>query len=204
MPQPPRQPVLQQECLPSLRVLAVDPGFASMGVAILEKMGPEIQALAVRPLRTEKSDQKMMRNLRVADDDERRYRELWSGLSELTRQFKPHVIAMENYTPFKAVGSGAWKTCRVCGLVMGFALSRDLTYLSFNPQDLKRRIAGQLSASKEDVQAALVQKVVGLDALIQKYPKGMHEHLADAAGHAYLAFAEIQKLRQLMCVGGGS
>lgn len=205
---PTRQPQPEKPSSPQssrLTVLGVDPGLASLGLAVLRR-DPSLrsmpEALLLESLGTKKGSKKLLRNIRVADDDERRYREIWERVGEVIQDYGVTVVAMENYVPYAQVGSGAWKTCRVCGLIHGLTLSRKLTFLSFLPQDLKRRIAGKLSASKEEVEAALHGKVWNFQNRMQTVRKDDHEHLADATGHAYLAFAEMDQLRQLM--GGGS
>lgn len=185
----------------TLRVLGLDPGFAEMGMAVLEKTPDQhLRVVTLEPIRTKRSDKKAMRNLRVSDDDERRSREIWNALGDALVRYKPQVIAVEQYTPFKAQGGGAFKVMRICGLIHGFALSHDVLYLSFNPQDLKRGTTGRLSASKEEVAAGLAMRVEGFDAALKKFPKGLHEHLGDAAGHAFLAFAEVQKMREMVAL----
>ncbi len=67
----------------------------------------------------------------------------------------------------------------------------------FLPMDLKKAFGLSKSASKDEVGAAIQLKVEGLtEALALIRAQGDHEHVTDAAGHAYLGLMEIYKLRQ--------
>ena len=183
----------------TLTVMGIDPGFASTGVVVLEKqMGQKPSCLYAGVIRTKKAEKKDRRGLRVTADDSRRMREVWNALVYHYASFEPQVLAFEVYTPYRAQGGSAWKAARVEGAVQMFGLERGMLVLPFLPQDLKRNFCGKLSASKGEVQEAVVMKVESLDVAIQKLSKGMHEHAADAAGHAYLAFEEVYRLRAMM------
>jgi Holliday junction resolvasome RuvABC endonuclease subunit len=107
-------------------------------------------------------------------------------------------MAFEVYSPYGGQGGSAWKTARIEGAVQMFGLEREILVLPFLPQDLKRGFCGRAGASKMDVQEALYGKVDNLRMMIQNFPKTVQEHIADAAGHAYLAFEEILRMRAIM------
>lgn len=184
---------------PKLIVMGVDPGLASTGLAILEKApGKKASCLKLKVIRTKKADKKDRRNLRVTADDSRRLKEIRDGLAELFEDLRPQALAFEVYSPYGAQGGSAWKTARVEGAVQMFGLEREILVLPFLPQDLKRGFCGRVGASKVDVQTALCEKVDDLRTAIQNFPKTVQEHVADAAGHAYLAFEEILRMRAML------
>ena len=125
-------------------------------------------------------------------------KEIWTGFSRIYDLFSPQALAYEVYTPYRAQGGSAWKAARVEGAVQFFGLDRDMIVLPFLPQDLKRGICGNVSASKQDVIDAISSKVPNLGPMIEELPKTIREHAADAAGHAYLAFEEIKQVRKMM------
>jgi len=182
-------------------VMGVDPGFASGGVAILQRRSPSspVQAIAVKFLGTAKATKKARNNLRVSADDFRRYKELWSMLEDLRIVHAPYAVGVEAYMPQGPRGGGqASKTLAVYGGVLWWALSRGLFVAPFVPSDLKKRFGGSKSASKEAVEAGLCREVEGLKELIVKIPKTQREHVADAAGHAFLVLEEVYRTKQML------
>ena len=85
-----------------IRILGIDPGFASTGVACLVRdENGAIRVESVRVLSTKKASKKQRVALRVSADDLRRSRALWDGMHELAEGV--HAVAYEVYTPFAAV-----------------------------------------------------------------------------------------------------
>jgi Holliday junction resolvasome RuvABC endonuclease subunit len=183
----------------TLTVMGVDPGMASTGVVILTKAeGEKPICQHVEVIRTKKAEKKDRRGLRVTADDSRRMREIWNGLADVHQAHRPQALAFEVYTPYRAQGGTAWKAARIEGAVQMFGLERQMLVLPFLPQDLKRNFCGKLGASKQEVQDAMALKVESLEAMMLRLPKTIREHVADAAGHAYLAFEEIYRMRSMM------
>lgn len=183
----------------TLMVMGVDPGLASTGIAILEKRANQKPVcLELNVVRTKKADKKDRRGLRVTADDSRRLREIWNGLAAMTQAWQPQALAFEVYSPYRAQGGTAWKAARIEGAVQMFGLEREMLVLPFLPQDLKRGFCGRVNASKEDVQNALAAKVENLDQMVNRFSKTLREHVTDAAGHAYLAFEEIFRMRSML------
>lgn len=182
-----------------LRCMAVDPGFASLGVAVLELRAGLSFALAATVIRTKKADAKALRDLRVSADDLARMRALWGPLDALVREHRPNALAVETYAPRPGQsGSNGWKSAMVYGLVVGLGLAHGLTVIPLRPDDLKRQLTGRASASKEDVGAAVIGQVSSLAEFLTHLPAGQHEHVTDAAGHALLGLHEMLELRRSM------
>lgn len=182
-----------------LMIMGVDPGLASTGVAILEKSPNQKPiCLELNVVRTKKADKKDRRGLRVTADDSRRLREVWNGLADMAQKWQPQALAFEVYSPYRAQGGSAWKAARIEGAVQMFGLERGMLVLPFLPQDLKRGFCGRASASKEAVLDAMCFKVENLEQMVQTFSKTLREHVADAAGHAYLAFEEVYRMRAML------
>jgi Holliday junction resolvasome RuvABC endonuclease subunit len=183
----------------TIRCIAVDPGLASLGVAVLELRAGLAFALAATVLRTKKADKKVLRDLRVSADDLRRLSSFWRPLHELVRAHKPQALAVETYAPRQGKsGSNGWKAAMAYGMVVGLGLAHGLTIIPLRPDDLKRQFTGRASASKGEVGAAVVGQVSGLAELLSPLPAGQHEHVTDAAGHALLGLFEMIELRRSM------
>jgi Holliday junction resolvasome RuvABC endonuclease subunit len=183
----------------TLRVMGVDPGFASMGVTVLEAHAGRVQVISAEVLRTKKATKKALRDMRVSADDQRRLRAFWVPLHHTIKAFKPQGLAVETYAPQRGRGGGnAWKVAMAYGLVHGVGLAHGLAIMSFQPADLKRTFPGKLSASKEEVATILFDQVDGLEVYLQQLPSGQHEHVTDAAGHALLGLFEMIELRRSM------
>lgn len=182
-----------------LTVMGIDPGFASVGVAVLEESKVQAKITVLRVLKTEKGSKKELRTLRMSADDSRRLQELWQHLSTLVRAYKPRALAVEAYSPFTGRGGGnAWKTSMVYGLVHGLGLAFDIPVFPFLPADLKRKFGMKASATKQDVADGLATFVPSVREALERLNKTDREHASDAAGHAYLAYAEVQKMRSLL------
>lgn len=187
---------------PTYRILGVDPGWANTGWAIVERpfdtlVGPS-HCIALGVVRTKKADKKVMRNLRVSADDQRRLAEWHQEMVRVILEYQPRVLAYEVYQPFSnRLGGNAWKTARMEGAVQLLGLERRLAVMPFLPVDLKKGFTGGRSASKEEIFDAVAQRVYGFGTLASTRRKGDLEHIGDAAGHAELAFTEVQGMRQL-------
>lgn len=217
-PKPPSEKIVRQPIILHKKdwavntrqvVMGIDPGYTRMGLAILEQPqeGQRLRALAVRIVKTQPAKKKHAGNFRVANDDQRRFTELWNGLEDLYGLHHPYAVGVEGYNPFKRgrIGGGeaqstisGWKAGGVFVGVQFWSLSRHLVCTVFLPSDLKKRFCGKQSASKDDVAAQLFTEVENLEALVLKVPGGMREHVTDAAGHAVLALEEVRKMRRML------
>lgn len=130
---------------------------------------------------------------RVADDDLRRMLEVWTRLRELLAVYKPSVLVVEHYAPWKgSMGGNSWKTALgyQMALCSGFAVEWNMEIRIARPDDLKRAFLGKTKGTKEDTMAAIPDKVVGLKEILATTKKVWHEHIVDAVGHAYFGLIE--------------
>jgi len=180
-----------------LRTGGIDPGFASLGIAILEKDAEgEIQLLFLKVLETQKGNKKAMRDLRVAADDQRRLKIYWDGVQDAITNYRPHAFGVESYAPWPGqMGGNAWKVAFAFQLAVCAGWAQGLAPLIFRPDDLKRRLLGKNSGTKGEIETALCSKIAGMKEILDKIPKTKREHAADAVGHAYLAMEEVEKMR---------
>lgn len=190
--------------IPRQVVVGVDPGFANMGIVVLTQSEAGVYATDSALVRTEKETKKRLQAVRVANDDMRRVQEMQRGLCTMIEKYNPCAVCVETYSPFRAAGGNAWKCALVYGMVLGIVgMYPDLVLLPFLPLDLKRNFTLRKSASKDEVGEALFQRVGGLRAMVEDYPKTVREHITDAAGHALLGFHEVARMRSLLGVSNG-
>ena len=177
-------------------VMGVDPGFASMGVAILEVPEPDspVCARMVRVVETKKASKETLRQIRVASDDQRRLFEFWGALQDIVIRYRPLVLGVEQWRPFPGqMGGNAWKVGSAVQVVHCLSWQHGLPSFPFIPNDLKRRFLGQKSGDKNQVGYAVLQHILGLAPLLSTISPSKHEHVYDAAGLAYLALEEWRR-----------
>lgn len=162
------------------RVLGLDPGFASVGWAVVDLFeSPQIHALGV--LRTKQSNRKQA--VLAAADNFRRARELGQALGNLVLEQRIDVVAAEAMS-FPRSSSVAAKMAMCWGVLARICEEFDLPLVQASPQQIKRALTGNASASKDDVQASLAIRFPNAIGLVGGLPKGLHEHAFDAAGAA--------------------
>jgi Holliday junction resolvasome RuvABC endonuclease subunit len=187
-----------------LVVMGVDPGLAKIGVAILQQpKGGAVELAHLELIETKKETDKTLRKvMRVADEDQRRYREVWNQLLTIIHHkvvVPPSVMGIESYTLYPGqLGGNSWKTGIMFGVISGLGYAQNMLVMPFRPGDLKKHFTGKKSASKGQVARSLFEKVVGLEQGIQKFAKGKQEHITDAAAHAYLAMHEVYQMRRII------
>lgn len=123
---------LQRPTTTGIHVVGVDPGFAHMGVAVMEL--PSRRVVEVSVIETIKSEKKHA--TLVADDDCRRTRELFRALRSIIAQWHPKVICAEAKTPPRHATASAQLSLGVATVVCA-AEERGLALLQAPPKLLK-------------------------------------------------------------------
>lgn len=183
----------------SIPVFGIDPGFASIGFSVVLLDGSKTEVpIRMGLLSTAKSNKKS--NVLASDDNLRRAREIYVAL-------KPLLISGE-YGPVRAVcaetmsyprnSSAAAKMAMCWGVLAALTEELDIPVLQVTPQDLKKKVCGQPTASKEDIQKALDKRFGKsvIDGLLGKLAAGKHEHPCDALG-AVVACLDSDILRAM-------
>lgn len=179
-----------------MRALGVDPGLAHMGVAVVETVDGQLpKVLDAYVVGTKKTTSK---SRKIVDDDVDRMNLLWLNLHETVHEFQPQCVGIETYTVFKpgqgGQGKGAgWKALYAFAMAAAIGFELKIPVFSFRPSDMKRQIASVITASKDDVEAAVRRQVQNLDEFLSLIPAGNREHAADAVGHALCALARMQQ-----------
>ena len=164
-------------------VLGLDPGFAKVGWALVELLPEGERFLRMGVWETKKSVKK--RNVRVADDNYQRAQILGDSLDICIcdMKFPIRVVAVESMS-FPRSASAAAKMALFWGVLAEQCRREFLPLVASTPQELKKAVCGVGSASKEEIQQALLSYFD--DPLLTKthleMAKTKREHPFDALG----------------------
>lgn len=180
-------------------LLGIDPGFAALGWTLVElQLDDEAPPLLVAAgvLRTKKSAKK--RGTLASDDNLRRARELYAGLSALERTWRPAVVCAESMSFPRNAGAAA-KLSIAWGVLAALTEARGLPLVQCSPQQLKKAVSGRADASKEDVLSALARLYPTLLLKLADTPRSLWEHPVDALGavHTALNSEVVRTLRRM-------
>lgn len=154
-----------------MRVLGIDPGFATTGVAVLERNGGKLRHLLIGTLKTPAGHPQ-------AD----RLALLFEGMTTLIAEHEPQVVAIERLF-FNSNVKTAMAVGQASGVVLAAAARAGLTVHEYTPPEVKQSVAGVGGASKLQVQT-MVAALLGL-ADIPKPP--------DAADACALAICHLNR-----------
>jgi crossover junction endodeoxyribonuclease RuvC len=144
------------------RVLGIDPGFASIGYAVLELLPETEVVIDMGVIHTEKSQKK--REVRASDDNLNRARKIHSALGALMSKHQPSVICAETMS-FPRNSGAAAKVAMCWGVIASLTQTSGVPIVQASPQEIKKALCGVGSASKEQVQNAVQSRY---------YPPGTH------------------------------
>ncbi len=134
-----------------MRVLAFDPGYERLGIAVLEKnKGKEI-LLHSECVRTAKTL-----------SFPKRLAELGTAVESLLKKWKPDCIAIENLY-FENNAKTAMNVSAVRGMLLYIAASHDLPAHEYTPLQIKVAVTGYGRGSKADI-ALMVPKLVAVSS----------------------------------------
>jgi crossover junction endodeoxyribonuclease RuvC len=161
-----------------LRVLGIDPGLHITGYAVIESgpRGPRVLEAGI--IRSSEG--------RAAADMAHRLASVYNGIVEVTGQFRPQVVAVEQLYAHYEHPRTAILMAHARGVILLAAGQAELPVVSYNATRIKKTITGNGRASKEQVQHT-VQRELGLAKLPE--PPDVADALAAALCHYY-----VQKL----------
>lgn len=135
-----------------MMILGVDPGTATMGYGVIEKIGNRYHALQYGVLETSKALTAPERLLR-----------LYKGLQELIDLYQPDVVVTEQLL-FRTNRRTAMQVARAAGVVLLVAAQKGINWYEYTPLQVKQAVTGYGGAEKSQVQR-MVQKLLGLETL---------------------------------------
>lgn len=153
-----------------MKIIAIDPGYERMGVAILEKTaGKEVLLFSecFKTLATESAEERL--------------RLIGAEISSLIKKHQPETLAIETLF-FKANAKTAMKVSEARGVMLYEAAKNKLTVAEFTPLQIKVAVTGYGKSEKAQV-TAMVKKLIKIDRPI-KYDD---EYDAIAVGLTFFA-----------------
>ena len=156
-----------------MRILGIDPGFASIGWGLVEfdSAGPRLIGCGV--MRTKRDS-----TAKKSEDNAARCGVLAVKLRPLMGESVDMIaIEAQSWTRRHAADVGvamAW------GVLSTLASERALPMFHVRPKEVKHRMAGRQSATKAEIIAAIAAEVEGAGELLDSIPKTRRDHAADA------------------------
>jgi crossover junction endodeoxyribonuclease RuvC len=166
-------------------VLGIDPGFASLGWALVELDKTSEELLALGLISTAKANKKL--NMLATDDNVRRMREIHAGLEWINERAERYTdginaIAIESQS-WPRNASATAKVGMAWGIVTAFACAHDIAIVQATPMQIKEHVTGAKTATKDAVRKA-VGAMPGMESLEEHLgkirAKTKHEHPVDA------------------------
>lgn len=166
-----------------MRVLGVDPGLTTTGVAVVERRDARFRGTSIGALRTG-----------AADPPAIRLATLRAALLELIDRTQPDAVAIERLF-FNANARTAMSVAQASGALLAAAGERALEVADYTPPEVKLAVVGRGDATKKQIQM-MVAALLGLDSPPRP---------ADAADACALAICHLnrQGLRRAIDRAGG-
>lgn len=161
-------------------ILALDPGFRSVGFAVLAIATNDVSLVKAGVIRTESSAKK--RRVLATEDNMRRAREIYLEIDELTNPrsgaYEVKALCAEAMS-FPRNASAAAKVAICWGVIASIVEIQSLPLIQASPQEVKKYVTGKKDASKEEVEAAVCRLLPEASTVIS-LPKTLKEHAYDA------------------------
>lgn len=167
-------------------VIGFDPGIANFGYSIIElgSVSGLDRVIAGGIVRTKKSDKKRL--VRAAEDNVERGREVAKVVLEQFRIFGPErfVAICAEAMSFPRNSSAAAKMAMTWGIIETVSVMYDLPIMQATPKELKKAVAVNPMASKEDIIKALSKRFGAkmVAPFVEKLPESIWEHFFDSLG----------------------
>ena len=142
-----------------MRVLAIDPGYDRLGVAVMELINGKEKLLFSTCLET-------TRATTLPD----RLHTLGISITKLLKEFKPDTVAIETLFFNKNIKT-AIGVAQARGMLLYLAKDADCTVYEFGPQEIKVAVTGYGNASKDAVYSMVTRLVTDVpeNALDDEY-----------------------------------
>jgi len=161
----------------TIRILALDPGTATTGYGVVDKIGVTPKMVDYGTIET---DPKQNPAIRLLD--------IYRQLNKIIDDYHPDVLVMErlfyakNQTTVIAVA-------KACGVMQFTAAERGIPVIEYTPPEVKQAVVGYGGAEKKQVQF-MIQRILNLKEIPK--PADAADALALAVCHAH-----AEKIRAL-------
>lgn len=154
----------------TLRILGIDPGTATTGFGVIDRVGSTPKLLDYGVITTPAGLPVAQRLLMIYND-----------LNQLLLSFRPDVLAMEklffakNQTTFVAVGKST-------GVMQLAAAQQGIAVVEYSPPEIKQAVTGEGNAEKRQVQY-MIQRILSIKEIPK--PDDAADALAVCICHAH-------------------
>ncbi len=159
-----------------MKILAIDPGYEKMGVAILEKVTGKEILLFSECFKTSREN-----------PHAKRLRDLGKEIERVIKEFKPSCLAIEKLF-FTTNQKTAFQVAEARGVIIYEACTAGLSVVEFTPLQAKVAITGYGRGTKDQMKY-MVEKLI----VVGKKIKEDDEYDAIALGLTYFATAQSMK-----------
>lgn len=163
-----------------MKIIAVDPGYDRIGIAIIEKIGTEREILRFSTCITT--------NRTMAFYD--RLSHIQKELLDILTTHNPEILVMEELY-FAKNTTTALKVAEARGIISGAAISKNITVEEIHPNHVKIAITGHGGAKKNDI-LFMLPKLITIDTT----NKLDDELDAVAIGIAFLSHYKVNLLQK--------
>jgi crossover junction endodeoxyribonuclease RuvC len=160
-----------------MRVIAIDPGYERLGIAVLEKKAGGKEILLYSDCFQTSKDSPFVTRLHA----------IGAEICKIMEKFSPEALAIESLY-FTNNQKTAMHVAEVRGVLMYEAINHKLTFAEYTPAQIKNAVTGDGRADKKQIYS-MVTKLVAID----KKNRLDDEYDAIAIGITFLACYKSQK-----------
>ncbi len=155
-----------------MKILGIDPGYATIGYGVIEKINNSIKPIAVGVIETPKKESIPVR-LAILNDE----------LNKIIAEFKPDAIAVEELFFNTNITTGI-KVAQARGVILLCSIKECGLLYEYTPLQIKQALTGNGRAEKHQVQY-MVKALLGLKQIPK--PDDAADALAVAICHANMS-----------------
>lgn len=161
-----------------MKIIAIDPGYERLGVAILEKVSGNKETLLFSECFKTLAKEKHEKRLVLIGEE----------ISKLIKKHKPEALAIETLF-FETNAKTAMKVSEARGVILYEAAKNGLMVKEFTPLEIKVAVTGYGKSDKSQV-ISMVNRLIKLDKEIK------HDDEYDAVAIGLTFFATIKSFPQ--------
>lgn len=163
-------------------LLAFDTGLATGGAALIDILTGQVHEVIL--LTTEKSDKK--RSVSASSDTMSRARDYVRQVRRFVGERRICAVAHESLSLPRNSRAAALIGISL-GVIACITEMLDAPLIEASPQEVKLKVAGKKSASKDEVISAVIERQPDLEAKFSCEARGKWEHMADSVAVGYTA-----------------
>lgn len=150
-----------------LTILGIDPGTATTGYGVIERLENGLEVVSFGLIETDKHG-----------TPERRLASIFDEMNTLFTRYNPHIMAIEKVF-FSNNAKTAIRIGQAQGVMLLAAAHRRVPVVEYSPMTVKKQVAGSGRADKKQM-IATVQSILGSKIKAGKMGKTHFDNAADA------------------------